>query len=302
MSDPATPAPSAGEQTAAALSAPVPDYVVLGHITLDRVPEGHLLGGTTSYAALTAQRLGYRAGIVTSGAPREADALRAAGIAIASTPARAPTIFENVYHNGNRQQFLRSRASDITATTIPASWRQARVVHLGPLAQELDPALAAEFPQALVGATPQGWLRGWDADGRVVAVPWENAAAVLAQVDALVFSEQDVNYDQGLIDRYVAMAKLAVVTRGSAGCVVYAAGTSCTLAAYPTREVEPTGAGDVFAGAFFLKYAETNDACLAADWANCVASFAVEAPGTAGIPTLEQVRARFARRDVEMRR
>ncbi|MFI5268956.1 MAG: PfkB family carbohydrate kinase, partial [Chloroflexota bacterium] len=205
-------------------------------------------------------------------------------------------IFENVYHHGNRQQFLRSRAGDIAATTIPASWRQARVVHLGPLAQELDPVIAAEFPQALVGATPQGWLRGWDADGRVAAVPWENAAAVLARVDALVFSEQDVNYDQGLIDRYVAMARLAVVTRGSAGCVVYTAGTSCSLAAYPAREVEPTGAGDVFAGAFFLKYAETKDPCLAADWANCVASFAVEAPGTTGIPTLEQVQARFARR------
>jgi sugar/nucleoside kinase (ribokinase family) len=129
----------------------------------------------------------------------------------------------------------------------------------------------------------------------VVAVPWENAAAVLAQVDALVFSEQDVNYDQGLIDRYVAMAKLAVVTRGSAGCVVHTAGTSCSLAAYPALEVEPTGAGDVFAGAFFLKYAETNDACLAADWANCVASFAVEAPGTTGIPTLEQVQERWRR-------
>jgi len=272
----------------------VPDYVVLGHITLDRMPDCHILGGTTAYGALTAQRLGYRAAIVTAGAPTEAEQLRRAGILIASTPSAAPTIFENVYKGGGRQQYLRSRAGEVLAATIPPAWRQARVVHLGPLAQELDPAISAEFPDALIGATPQGWLRGWDANGRVGPVPWENAAAVLARVDALVFSEQDVNYDQRLIDRYVAMARLAVVTRGSIGCVVYTEGTSCTLAAYPTTEVEPTGAGDVFAAAFFLKYAVTKDPCQAADWANCVASFSVEGAGTSGIPTLERVQERFA--------
>lgn len=274
---------------------PVPDYVVLGHITLDRVPGGYVVGGTTSYGALTAQRLGYRAAIVTAGAPAEAEALRQAGILIVSAPSPAPTIFENSYQGGNRQQFLRSRAENVPATAIPPTWRQAPVVHLGPLTQELDPALVGEFPGAVIGVTPQGWLRGWDAAGRVAAVPWEHVATVLARADALVFSEQDVNYDQSLIDRYVAMARLAVVTRGSAGCVVYSEGTSCTLPAFPTDEVEPTGAGDVFAAAFFLRYAEVKDPCRAADWANCVASFAVEAPGTTGIPTLEQVQERFAR-------
>jgi 1D-myo-inositol 3-kinase len=273
----------------------VPDYVVLGHITLDRVAHGHILGGTTAYGALTAARLGYRAAIVTAGAPREAEELRRAGIRIAASPSPAPTIFENLYHDGARQQFLRSRADTVLASTIPPAWRRAGVVHLGPLTQELDPAIAAEFPEALIGATPQGWLRGWDADGRVSPVPWENAAAVLARVDALVFSEQDVNYDQRLIDRYVAMARLAVVTRGNQGCVVYHAGTSCNVAAYPTTEIEPTGAGDVFASAFFLRYAETKDPCLAADWANCVASFSVEGPGTSAIPTLERVEERFGR-------
>lgn len=271
----------------------VPDFVVVGTMTLDRVAGGHVLGGTTSYAALTAQRLGYRAAIVTTGAPPEAEALRQAGIAIASAPSLAYTVFENIYEGNTRRQFLRSRADNIQPAAIPPAWRSARVVHLGPLTQEVDIAVAQSFPDAVIGATPQGWLRGWDESGRVYAVPWDNAAATLAEIDALVFSEADVNYDQALVDRYVALARLAVVTRGSAGCVVYTEGRACELPAYPTTEVEPTGAGDVFAGAFFLKYAETKDPCLAANWANCVASFSVEAPGTAGIPTLEHVRLRF---------
>ena len=272
-----------------------PDYVVLGHLTLDRLPAGHALGGTTAYAALTAQRLGRRAAIVTAGAPDEAKALRRHGILIASAPSPAPTIFENLYRDGRRQQFLRSRAADVSADAIPAAWRAAPVAHLAPLTQELDPAIAAAFPRALVGVTPQGWLRRWDAEGRVSSTPWQQAADALTRVDALVFSEQDVDEDEALIERYVGMARLAVVTRGAAGCVVYTEGRSCALPAYPAREVEPTGAGDVFAAAFFLRFAETQDPCAAADWANCVASFAVEAPGTAGIPTLDQVQERLAR-------
>ncbi len=278
-----------------------PEYVVLGHITLDRVESGHLLGGTTSYGALTARRLGYRAAIATAGAPPEAEALRAEGILISSLASDAPTIFENVYRGGERQQFLRSVAAPVTADAIPLHWRQARVVHLGPLTQELDVTIAKGFPDALVGATPQGWLRQWDSAGKVSATDWKDAEDTLSQIDALVFSEQDVSGDRALIDRYTRLARVAVLTRGSEGCVVYSDGATCSLPAFPTHEVEPTGAGDVFAAAFFLKYAETRDACASATWANCVASFAVEAPGTQGIPTLEQVRTRFARRDAGAR-
>lgn len=272
----------------------VPEFVVIGTICRDRVPGGYLIGGTTAYAALTARRLGCRAAIVTTGAPAEADALRAEGVAIASAPSAAPTIFENLYHGGQRLQYLRSRAADVPTDAVPSAWRAAPVVHLGPLTQEVDPALAELFPDALIGVTPQGWMRQWDAEGRVSMTEWANAPAVLERADALVFSEQDVNGDEALIDRYARMARLAVVTRGSAGCVVYTGGKTHAMPAYPAQEIEPTGAGDVFAAAFFLKYAETRDPCAAADWANCVASFAVEAPGTTGIPTLAQVQQRLA--------
>src|SRR2546423_15672036 len=51
------------------------DYVALGHVTLDRQPDGSALpGGTVLFAALQAAQLGLRAGIVTAGRPADLDA------------------------------------------------------------------------------------------------------------------------------------------------------------------------------------------------------------------------------------
>jgi sugar/nucleoside kinase (ribokinase family) len=58
---------------------------------------------------------------------------------------------------------------------------------------------------------------------------------------------------------------------------------------------DTTGAGDVFAAAFLSKYTESFDASEATDFANCVASFAVEGEGTNSIPTLEQIEKRLKR-------
>jgi sugar/nucleoside kinase (ribokinase family) len=42
------------------------DYLVIGHITEDATSTGHRLGGTATFAALTARLLGLRVGIITS--------------------------------------------------------------------------------------------------------------------------------------------------------------------------------------------------------------------------------------------
>ena len=58
---------------------------------------------------------------------------------------------------------------------------------------------------------------------------------------------------------------------------------------------DPTGAGDVFAASFLLHYRQTGDPVTSLEFAHCVASFAVEAEGTLGIPTYAQVSERQKR-------
>jgi sugar/nucleoside kinase (ribokinase family) len=275
--------------------APVLDYLVVGHVTKDVVPEGFVLGGTVTFASLTARNLGRRAAVLTRSAPLTGLAGYLQGIALHVVPAAETTTFENVYTPTGRTQYLRAAAPPIPIDAVPAAWRAARVVHLGPVAQEVPPDLADTFGvRTLIGVTPQGWLRAWDSSGLVqTPAPWPTAERVLERADVLIFSPEDVGGDPTLVRHYAEMARLAVVTHHRDGCVVWQHGRQERFPAFAVDEVDPTGAGDVFAAAFLLGYGDTRDSTESARFANCAASFVVEGRGAAAIPTLDQVEHRL---------
>jgi sugar/nucleoside kinase (ribokinase family) len=55
------------------------------------------------------------------------------------------------------------------------------------------------------------------------------------------------------------------------------------------RVVDPTGAGDLFAGAFFVRYRQSGNPWSAARFAISLASASVTRPGLAGLPTREEI-------------
>ena len=63
--------------------------------------------------------------------------------------------------------------------------------------------------------------------------------------------------------------------------------------AFAAREVDPTGAGDVFAAAFLCWLDRTDDARAAVRFANHVAACSVERLGVESAPTIAQLVARF---------
>jgi len=71
------------------------DYLAIGHLAVDIVPDGIQLGGSVAYAALTARALGLRVGIVTS-AGSDAPLQALEGIRIVSIPSEFSTTFENI--------------------------------------------------------------------------------------------------------------------------------------------------------------------------------------------------------------
>ena len=54
-------------------------------------------------------------------------------------------------------------------------------------------------------------------------------------------------------------------------------------------EVDATGAGDIFAAAFFYRLYATRDPWAAARFATHLASFSVTRPGLDGIPTRDEI-------------
>ncbi len=261
------------------------EYLLIGHVTRDLTPEGSILGGTAAYAGLTAHALGWRVGVVSS-ASTKLDVSQLASLQLSLVPASEDTTFENIYVGGKRSQWLRGRAADLTFDDVPVGWRQPRVVHLAPLAQEIDPALAHAFPDAMVAVTPQGWLRRWDKSGRVHRSEWESMEAVLSRADATVLSLEDLHRDEALVTTLVERSRLLIVTEGPRGARLYHQRSIQHIPAYPAEEVDPTGAGDVFAAAFFTRFAETADALSSATFAARQASASVSGVGLAALGRL----------------
>jgi sugar/nucleoside kinase (ribokinase family) len=282
------------------------DYFIVGHVAIDLYERRTLLGGSSTYSALTAQRLGRSVGVLTSadfepllmetliGRDRFHEA--AAPIRILRVPTQTTTCYVNQYTDDGRRQLLLDRAADLRPVHVPEEWRSASVVHLAPLNQEVDPALLDAFSGGLLLVTPQGWMRGWDEEGVVHAVPWAHAEAALARADVTIFSIDDLP-DPNLRARYIERGRLVIVTENRRGCVVFERGKAPwrSHAFRPARESDPTGCGDVFAAAYAVQYQKTGDARVAADFANCVASFALEKRAWNSIPSPEAVADRLKR-------
>ncbi len=269
------------------------DFLVIGHVVQDVVPGGYTLGGTTTYSSITARNLGRAPGIVTRLASDFVVPPLLHDIAMERIASAHSTTFHNIYRDGHREQYILSLADAIQPDDVPHAWRATPIVHLGPLARELDARFARLFPHALVGVTPQGWLREWDASGRVRVRAWEESREILPDVDVLVLSEEDLGGDDALINEYARLTRIAVMTQGARGCIVFTQGDHYHIPGFPVAEVDPTGAGDVFAAAFLIRLHETNDPLQAAHFANATASFCVQAPGVTGIPTRQQVEERL---------
>jgi sugar/nucleoside kinase (ribokinase family) len=217
-------------------------------------------------------------------------------VLVARIPADYTTCFVNDYTSGKRRQTIESVAEKLTYDQLLPEWRNAPVVHLGPLCQEIDASIVDRFPKSLVGVTPQGWMRGWDEDGLVRPVEWSDAARVLRKANVVIISEHDVA-DRSVIEDWASRARMLVVTRGERGCHVYRQGGGEPFHSPAFRsevEVDPTGAGDAFAASFLWHLHKSGgDWKTAADWANCVASFVVEKRGVGGVPKLEDVEKRW---------
>src|SRR5574341_678817 len=261
------------------------DFLVVGHLVQDGVPNGYVVGGTATYGAITARNLGRRPGIVTRLAPDFILPDVLYGIEVQRVDSAHTTTFHNIYRDGHREQFLLAVADPIQPEDVPSTWRAAPIVLLGPLARELDSRFTKLFPGALVGVTPQGWLRQWDASGRVSMRSWDEAHQILPHIDVLVLSEEDLKGNEALMCEYAQLTRIAVMTQGARGCTIFANDTSQQITGFPENEVDPTGAGDVFAAAFLVRLAETQDPIQAARFANATASFCVQARGVSGIPT-----------------
>jgi sugar/nucleoside kinase (ribokinase family) len=171
---------------------------------------------------------------------------------------------------------------------LPEHYRDSKIVLLGNIhpALQLEVLAQAKSPKLVVADTMNFWISG----------ERKTLLEVLSKVDALVVNDEELRQlagDHNLkrsAKAVLAMGpKLLVVKRGDAGAMLFDGAGTFFAPAFPLEtEMDPTGAGDTFAGAIlgFLARAETIDH---ATWTQAlligatVASFCVEGVGTAAL-------------------
>jgi sugar/nucleoside kinase (ribokinase family) len=266
------------------------DYLAIGHVTYDITPGGKTPGGTVLYSALTARALGLRVGVVTT--CEESYAFpEVEGISFYSLPSETTTTFENIYTPEGRIQMLHHVADPLDLSSVPEVWRSAPIVHLAPVACEVDPTLARSFSQSTVCVTPQGFLRAWDYSGRVTSSEWPEASFVLENSSIAVLSIEDINGSEDRIEEMLRSIRILALTEGADGARVYWNGDVRHFPAPHIDEVEATGAGDIFAACFFSRYQTTRDPWAAARFAVQLASRSVTRRGMDSIPTADEIKA-----------
>lgn len=274
-----------------ALDAP-PDLVVVGHLTVDETPAGLRPGGSALYAGLFAHRQGLRVGLLTSYGPDFPFDLLPPDMDVVAVPAAATTRFAITYGPGGRQLRLRARAAALAPHHLPPRFAEAGLAYLAPVADEVAPPLARAFGEAAVGVGAQGWCRTWDGDGTVRVRPWPDPTPVLSHVQALFLSSDDVaGWESRALDLYQEVP-VGALTFAERGALLFVNGERHVVPPAPAVEVDPTGAGDVFAAAFMIRYNATGDPWEAAIHAAVAGALTVEAPGIAGVPTAGQLAAR----------
>ncbi|WP_242334861.1 MULTISPECIES: PfkB family carbohydrate kinase [Anaeromyxobacter] len=277
-------------------SAARPAAVVCGHVTLDRVAGRLVPGGSAWYAAHTFRALGARARVLTAaGADYPERAL--AGVESIIAPAARTTLFVNMHAPGGaRRQRVEASAPPLDPATLPVAWRGADVLHLAPVLGEVAPRAFADVAGArVVGLGVQGLVRAVAADGTVVQPRWSFAPAELAGVTAAFVGEDDLAGQDDLLARLAAAVPIVVFTRGAAGCTVTTRDRTFVVGVFPTREVDPTGAGDVFAAAFLLALARGDDPVEAARLGAAAASIVVEGVGGETLPRIGEAAERARR-------
>lgn len=291
--------------------------IVVGAAARDVVADdarGWRLGGAVAYAALTLARLGVPTTALIGLDPAamtawELDSLRAAGVEVVPSPLRRGPVFELAASAAGRSIRCVSASDRIDVASFADRLPDPSALVLVPIADELPAAtVRLASPSTLVALGWQGLLRRLE-PGQAVAPRPARSGWLVRRADVVVLSREDLapGAEPERLLPLLRRDAVLVVTDGPRGGrvairVAHGGTSRIDYDAIPAeREIDSTGAGDVFLAA--LVAARLNPAAFRASRglaselrvAAAAASLSVEARGLAGLPDLAAVRARMAR-------
>ncbi len=291
------------------------DVAVVGHFSLDvlklptRSEPYRVMGGAVAFASLAARNLGASAAVVSKVGedfPQDyVNRMLSAGVdvtGIVNARNEKTTSFELTYYKdlSERRLKLIAQGKAMAAAYLPADL-EAKAIHIAPIAAEIPYEVVAQLRKCTgcLSIDPQGMTRRFGPYGSVECCN-EMDGRILPLIDIYKSSAEEISELTGKADLQEALAAVHVLgpetviaTKGNEGCVVSVSGEVFSVpACRSTRVVDPTGAGDVFVGAFLAKYVRGHNSRWCACVGSAAASFVVEGVGSSFFGDKEEIYSR----------
>jgi hypothetical protein len=274
------------------VDAPQLKYVCVGHQSQDvhidalggREPAEH--GGASLFTALTTWLVtGEPVAVVSASGPGAVQEAASNGLETYSNPKAPQTIFEDWREGDTRRQRLISRSPAISSSLEPLGQRgrNAAAVFACPLLDELPLDCRSWFWSEFAVLIPQGWFRRVDNSGIISLVP-PDASRITGPWDLIVLSHEEAAAI-GDLAAWKKLARVLAVTEGSRGATIYSGDDVQHVPAFlPVEVVDTTGAGDVWAAAFAIRFMETRNVAEAGRFASAAGAICVSRRGLRGVP------------------
>ncbi|MCL2288696.1 MAG: carbohydrate kinase family protein [Candidatus Bathyarchaeota archaeon] len=277
---------------------------IVGSFSLDTiiVPKQdtpfHSLGGAATYTSLAAKTLEEQVVTVVSRVGGDLpevylQELRKKKVNISAVkryPQETTTHFDLCYNEDYSERTLKltHKGHQILPNDIPVNLH-AKTIHVAPIAGEISYEIIEQLKKYCnnLSLDPQGFLRNFDKNGNVTP----NLQAdkhILELVDTCKTSQDEIFTLTGQLELKGAIravhdagVKTVIVTMGANGSLLSTEGTQYIIpACRPTVLIDPTGAGDVFIGAFLTEQIKGKEPLWCASIGSAAASLVVEGVGS----------------------
>ncbi|HUK27191.1 MAG TPA: PfkB family carbohydrate kinase [Candidatus Acidoferrales bacterium] len=279
------------------------DMVGIGNPVYDTIitpfsrTDGRMLSGCSTNACLAAKRLGLpKIGLVGSIGPDysqkfQSDMKKYGIEANVDTSSTETGGFHLIYDTkGDRTLDVLGIAGKVNARNLSEEFLQSRYFIVGPIMGEVDLELIRFLRSSTSGKIfldPQGLIRLLGPDKRVIhRCDQEQFSQIVELVDFVKPNETESETITGQKDPIVALhrlqemgAQVPIVTLAERGSLLLDGGTIHKIPAYSTKAIDPTGAGDTYAGSFITEYSRTRRLADSALFASAAASVKVEQIG-----------------------
>jgi len=288
------------------------DLTVIGNLCIDHVQKGEdqeiiLLGGTPTYVALAASKMGKKVAIVSPIGPDLTEdllkGLYLENISIfkIATDDKQTRFHHVIRKNNERQLILLNKGHVILDSEIPPECLDTKVVLIGSVMGEVDLSVLEMIAQEKIsmGLEIQGYVRDIDKKNMVFHRVWGEMEEYLKHVTFLKGAMNEILSATGIEESKMINQiikgisdmgpEIILVTKGLQGSIIFRNNISIKIPATKSECVDRTGAGDTFFSAFLLKYFESNDIMDAGYFASAAASFVVEGLGATNFGTTQEI-------------